>query len=102
MGYTFTDEGKRWTIDSLERLSYAGPAPVTLEEFTYQVSVQKLTNERVTFERIRAALGELTFDDSIVEQSGPALNSGRAMLLYGLRATARRRLLMRWAASSAT
>jgi hypothetical protein len=83
MGYTLTDEGKRWTIDALEQLRYAGPAPVTLEEFTYQVSVQKLTNERVTFERIRAALGELTFDASLVEQCGPALNSGRAMLLYG-------------------
>jgi hypothetical protein len=83
MMYTFTEEGKRWTIDSLDRMGYAGPAPVTLEEFSYQVSLQKLTNERVTFERIRNALGELTFDDSIVEQSGPALNSGRAMLLYG-------------------
>jgi energy-coupling factor transporter ATP-binding protein EcfA2 len=83
LSYAFTEEGKRWTIDSLERLSYAGPAPVTLEEFTYQVSVQKLTNELVTFERIAKALGELTFDANIVEQSGPALNSGRAMLLYG-------------------
>jgi hypothetical protein len=83
MNYTFTDEGKRWTLDALEQVSYAGPAPVTLEEFTYQVSVQKLTNERISFERIRAALGELTFDDSIVEQCGPALNAARAMLLYG-------------------
>ena len=83
MMYTFTEEGKRWTMDSMERTGYAGPAPVTLEEFSYQVCLQKLTNERVTFERIRRALGELTFDDSIVEQSGPALNSGRAMLLYG-------------------
>jgi energy-coupling factor transporter ATP-binding protein EcfA2 len=83
MSYAFTDEGKRWTLDAMERVSYAGPAPVTLGEFTYQVSVQKLTNERVSFERIRAALGELTFDDSIVEQCGPALNAARAMLLYG-------------------
>jgi hypothetical protein len=83
MSFAFTDEGKRWTIDALNRLRYTGPAPVTLEEFTYQVSLQKLTNERITLERIRKALGELTFDDSIIEQSGPALNSGRAMLLYG-------------------
>jgi hypothetical protein len=83
MGYAFTEEGKRWTIDALERLHYLGPAPVTLEEFTYQVSLQKLTNELVTFERIREALGELTFDAGIIEQSGPALNSGRAMLIYG-------------------
>jgi len=83
MSYAFTDEGKRWTIDALERLRYTGPAPVTLDEFTYQVSLQKLTNELVTFERIGKGLGELTFDASIIEQAGPALNSGRAMLLYG-------------------
>ncbi len=83
MGYVLTEEGKRWTVDALERMRYVGPAPVTLEEFTYQVSLQKLTNELVTFDRIRAALGELNFGDNIIEQAGPALNSGRAMLLYG-------------------
>ncbi len=83
MSYAFTDEGKRWAVDALERLRYSGPAPVTVEEFIYQVNLQKLTNERVTFDRIRKALGELVFDDGIVEQCGPALNSGRAMLLYG-------------------
>jgi energy-coupling factor transporter ATP-binding protein EcfA2 len=83
MGYAFTEEGKRWTIDAMELVRYAGPAPVTLEDFTYQVNVQKLTNELVTFERILKAMGTLSFEDSIIEQSGPALNSGRAMLLYG-------------------
>jgi hypothetical protein len=83
MIYILTDEGRRWTIDALERLSYVGPAPVPLTEFTDQVNLQKLTNEVVTFDRIRASLGDLTFDDSIIEQCGPALNSGRAVLLYG-------------------
>ncbi|MGA2167224.1 MAG: hypothetical protein ABSG62_03365 [Terracidiphilus sp.] len=83
MRYVLTEEGRRWTIDALQRLSYVGPAPVTLDEFTDQVNLQKLTNEIVSFERIRASLGSLTFDDSIVEQCGPALNSGRAILLYG-------------------
>jgi hypothetical protein len=81
--YALTDEGKRWSADALERMRYTGPAPVTLDEFTFQVNLQKLTNERITFERIRKALGELSFDDSIIEQCGPALSSGRAMLLYG-------------------
>jgi energy-coupling factor transporter ATP-binding protein EcfA2 len=83
MSYVLTDAGKRWTIDALERLRYTGPAPVTLEEFTYQVNMQKLTNEVVTFDRVRKAMGSLIFEESIIEQSGPALNSGRAMLLYG-------------------
>jgi hypothetical protein len=83
MSYTFTEEGRRWAVDALQQSRYAGPAPVTIEEFTDQVNLQKITNELVTFERIHNAFGDLTFKDSIVEQSGPALNSGRAMLLYG-------------------
>jgi hypothetical protein len=83
LSYTFTEEGRRWTLDALTRLRYTGPAPVTIEEFTYQVSMQKLTNELVTYDRISRSLSDLTFDARIVEQSGPALNSGRAILFYG-------------------
>lgn len=83
LSYAFTEEGRRWTLDALSRLHYTGPAPVTLEEFNDQVSLQKLTNELITVERLRKGLSDLTFDDTIVEQVGPALNSGRAILLYG-------------------
>ena len=83
MRYALTDKGKRWTIDALQRSGYIGPAPVTLAEFIDRVNVQKPTNERITMERVREAIRELTIDDAIVEQAGPALNSGRAVLLYG-------------------
>jgi hypothetical protein len=83
MRYSFTDGGRRWVLDAIKQVGYAGPAPVTIEEFNHQVNLQKITNELITFERIRSAVGELTFEDRIIEQSGPALNSGRAMLLYG-------------------
>ena len=83
MCYAFTEEGRRWTIDALERLRYAGPAPVPIAEFSDQVDVQKLTSEVITMSRIREAVGDLEMEESILEQAGPALNSGRAMLLYG-------------------
>ena len=83
LAYTFTEQGKRFVIDAMNRQHYTGPAPVTLDEFTYQVNLQKLTNELVTPEKIKAATVGLQFDDRIMEQAGPALNSGRAMLLYG-------------------
>lgn len=83
MSYAITDEGRRFTLDALQQLRYVGPAPVSLEDFTYQVNLQKLTNEVVTVDRIREALRDLSFDEAIVEQVGPALNAGRAMLLYG-------------------
>jgi hypothetical protein len=83
LSYCFTEEGRRWTLDAMTRLRYTGPAPVTLEEFNYQVNMQKLTNEIITIDRIRRVLNDLTIDDSLLEQAGPALNSGRAILLYG-------------------
>lgn len=83
LSYTLTEAGRRWSVDAIERQSYIGPAPVTLGEFTQQVSLQKLTNERITSARIRAALGDLVIDESLVEQCGPALSAGRAILLYG-------------------
>jgi len=83
MNYAVTEEGKRWTLDAMQQSRYAGPAPVTLREFTDQVNQQKVTNELVTCERIRRVMADLAVGDSMIEQTGPALNSGRAILLYG-------------------
>ena len=83
MTYSLTDEGRRFTIDALQQIRYAGPAPVALQDFVDQVNRQKITGEFVSYERIRASLTGLAFEESIIEQTGPALNSGRAILLYG-------------------
>jgi hypothetical protein len=83
LSYSFTEAGRNWTVDALSRLRYTGPAPVTLDEFNFRVSLQKLTNELITYDRIRKVMSDLTVDDSMIEQTGPALNSGRAILLYG-------------------
>jgi hypothetical protein len=81
--YDFTDAGKRWALDAVGQVGYVGPAPVPLDQFNDQVIHQKLTNEVITFDRIRKSVGSLTFDDALIEKCGPGLNSGRAMLLYG-------------------
>lgn len=83
MTYAMTDEGRRWTQEAIRRLGYVGPVPVPLADFVDRVNLQRPTNERITEERIRKAVSELTLADNIVEQTGPALNSGRAILLYG-------------------
>jgi hypothetical protein len=97
MSYAFTEQGKRWALDALQQGRYAGPAPVPLEEFTYRVSLQKLTNEVINYQQIRSAISDLTFDESIVEQAGPALNSGRAILLYGPPGNGKTSMAMRFA-----
>jgi len=82
--YALTEEGRRWTIDLVSHSGYVGPAPVTLEEFNEQVNRGKLSNEVITFDRIRQSTSALTLEDSLIEQCGPAINSGRAILFYGL------------------
>lgn len=83
MSYTLTDHGRRWAQETLQQSRYVGPAPVMLDEFAAMVSRQRLANETITYSRIREAMGTLVFDDSMIEKSGPALNAGRSMLLYG-------------------
>src|SRR6266404_5267014 len=83
MHYYLTDTGQHWAKDALERSQYAGPAPVSIDSFTQRVRQQKITGELVTWEHIRNGLGDLTIDDTMVEKLGPALNGGRAILLYG-------------------
>lgn len=83
MSYGLTDEGRRYAADSMEASAYVGPAPVTIEEFNHQVSLQKPTNERISLDGMKKGMGDLTVDLSLLEQAGPALNSGRAILLYG-------------------
>jgi DNA polymerase III delta prime subunit len=83
MNYALTEEGKRWATDALQRSQYTGPAPVTLEDYNDRVNLQKITNETVNFNRVRQSISDLAMEDSLIEQAGPALKSGRAILLYG-------------------
>jgi hypothetical protein len=83
MGYVMTEAGRRRAVDAIEQLRYAGPAPIPIAEFSEQVSRQKLTNEVITLQRVNDSVGELDLPKNIIEQIGPALNSGRAILMYG-------------------
>ena len=81
--YALTDEGRRWTVDAMQRSGYVGPAPVTLKDFVERVKRQRPASERITAERVREAISQLSIEENLVERIGPALNSGRAILFYG-------------------
>ena len=81
--YALNDEGKRWAQEALQQSQYAGPAPVSLGAFVEMVNLQKINNVVVTAEKIRMAFGDLAIADVFIEKIGPALNSDRAILLYG-------------------
>lgn len=81
--YALSDKGRRWALEALEQSRYAGPVPVPLDHFQRCIQQQKLADDRMTWPRIQDAFAGLTVSDSFVAQIGPAVQSGRALLLYG-------------------
>ena len=81
--YALTARGREKSIELLEQSGYCGPLPVPLAAFQAQVRRQSITNESIGADDLRKALSHLVFPESLFEQLGPALNSGKPILLYG-------------------
>jgi len=81
--YGITEKGARHARDSMERLTYTGPAPVPLSQYIDAVLAQSVRNVVVTQENIRDAFSDLIINDDILDMVGPAINSGSSMFLFG-------------------
>ena len=81
--YALTEKGRDWAIEALDRCQYVGPAPVSLEAFQEQVEQQRITRERVGPDEIMRSFAHLVLPEDLLARLGPAVNSGRSMLLYG-------------------
>jgi hypothetical protein len=81
--YALTEKGRNWATDALQQNQYLGPAPVPLSAFVERIQRQRITNERVDRESVERAFGNLIVSEQFIHQVGPAINSGRSILLYG-------------------
>jgi predicted ATPase with chaperone activity len=81
--YTLTDRGRAASLDAMMRSGYLGPAPVPLRHYAQVVRVQSIHNRSVTQASMRAAFDDVVLDAQLLDSLGPAMNSGRAMFLYG-------------------
>ena len=83
LAYTLTDRGRASALDAMMRSGYLGPAPVPLRHYALIARAQSIHNRSVTQESMRSAFKDVVLDDQVLDSLGPALNSGRAMFLYG-------------------
>lgn len=81
--YALTEKGKQWAVDALAQNQYIGPAPVPLAAYCERIQRQRITNERVDPAAVAKAFAGLSITGDFVQQIGPAVNSGRSILLYG-------------------
>ncbi len=83
MAFNLTELGRNRARDFLRRSQYAGPAPVSLEAYVTQVRHQSVKNMRVTQPQLQGAFHGVVIRPQITEQFGAAMNSGRAIFVYG-------------------
>jgi hypothetical protein len=81
--YILTPRGNQAAADALLKTMYAGPCPVTLDEWIKSVKAQTVRDVVVTRRNIREAFQGLVIDESILNQVGPAVNSAASVMLFG-------------------
>lgn len=81
--YGITGLGRQWANEAMDQSLYVGPAPVSLADFHRQIERQRVTAEQVSRDNLVRGLSQLIIDDSMIRALGPAINSGRSVLLYG-------------------
>jgi hypothetical protein len=83
MGYQLTDAGKVRAQDALSQSEYYGAMPIPLEAFKEQVKRQSVRNIRLTRPQLMSGMGHLILPEDLIGNLGPAVTSGRSILMYG-------------------
>lgn len=83
VAYALTDAGRDRAGAAMQRSQYVGIAPVPLAQYVEQVRLQAQERPEYTEATLSTALGDFLLPDRLRHQLGAALNSGRAIYLWG-------------------
>ncbi|HLF72008.1 MAG TPA: ATP-binding protein [Dehalococcoidia bacterium] len=81
--YALTERGNEKAAEALERNQYVGPAPIPFDEYVKVVHEQSVRKLKVDADAVGVGLGDLVLTGTTRNLVGPAVNSGRSLLLYG-------------------
>ena len=81
--YALTDLGRDRARQYLDICQYVGPAPVPLAQYVAAIRALGAARQAVDRERIEAGCSHLVISPRMLDQIGPAINSGRSLFLYG-------------------
>ena len=81
--YTLTAKGAEKAEEVLTRGRYVGPAPVPFQKYLELLERQSVKRFAVTREDVERVLSNLVLSERTLRSVGPAVNSGKAILLYG-------------------
>lgn len=83
VGYRLSDLGKSQALDALAQSEYYGAMPIPLDTYAEQVKKQSIRDVQVTRESLSQAMSHLILPPNLISELGPAVGSGRSILMYG-------------------
>jgi hypothetical protein len=81
--YELTQAGRSRANEALARNLYSGAAPVPLGAYSARVRLQSVTGMGVTRMMMNHAMANVVITPEVRDQLGAAMNSRRAIMLYG-------------------
>lgn len=81
--YALTERGRDSAQAALLRSGYVGPAPVPLVFYSEVVRRQSVRDRRIARKRMHAKFSDVVINVEMLDRLGPALNSGKAIFVYG-------------------
>jgi len=83
MGFQLTDAGRQRAQQALAISEYYGAMPVPLDTYAQQIRRQSIRNVKITRDQLVSAMGDLILPEGLLADLGPAVTSGRSILMYG-------------------
>jgi hypothetical protein len=82
--YRLTDLGQERARQAFARSAYVGLAPVSIAVYRdYCDEFRRIGARTVNAEDVRAAFSHLVVSDRVLDEIGPAVNSGHSIFMYG-------------------
>lgn len=81
--YTLTDLGRDRARQFHEINQYVGPAPVPLSQYVMRMRASAVGRPTVDADRVTRSFEHLVVSRTVLDQLGPAINSGKSVFLYG-------------------
>ena len=81
--YELTENGYARAKEAVEACRYVGPAPVSLEQYIEHCQLQRVTGTQCNPVALRAAFNDYVMRPSMLSELGPAICSGKSILIYG-------------------
>ncbi|MHC5348205.1 AAA family ATPase [Metapseudomonas furukawaii] len=81
--YGLTERGRSSARDALARSGYIGAAPFPVSAYRSLLKLQTIHHGRVTARDMRTAFQGVVLAEAMLDQLGVAMNSGRAIMIYG-------------------